>query len=98
MVLARESQSIVGYRSMSLCRRSLSGLAAAVILVAGAPHAAAQQDVIKIAERLNKKAMDDFDNMEFDSAKQTLQGAIAKLRDAGLDETPTAARIYVNLG
>lgn len=73
--------------------------ASALVWATGGEGAAwAQADVAKVADRLNKKAMDDFDNLEFDSAKQTLQSAVAKLRDASLDETPTAARIYVSLG
>src|SRR5437879_5272362 len=60
--------------------------------------ATAQQDVIKQAERLNKKAMEDADSLEFDSARNTLISAITKLRDAGQDETPTAAKVYVSLG
>src|SRR5579871_5384538 len=74
-------------------------LAAALALAFVLPSLArAQQDVVKLAERLNKKAMEDYDSLEFDSARQTLLSAIAKLRDAGQDETPTAAKIYVNLG
>lgn len=74
-------------------------LAVVALALAGAAiPARAQTDVIKAAERLNRKALDDYDNLEFESAKQTLQSAISKLRDAGLDETPTAARTFVNLG
>src|SRR5579859_245045 len=72
---------------------------AAILFVALAFSSTARaQDVLKQCERLNKKAMEDYDALEFDSARQTLLSAIAKLRDAGQDETPTAARIYVNLG
>src|SRR3954463_139967 len=60
--------------------------------------AAQQQDVVKLVERLNQKAMEDYDSLEFDSARQTLLSAIAKLRDAGQDETPTAAKVYMSLG
>jgi hypothetical protein len=73
-------------------------VAISLAVLALATPAFAQQDVLKLCERLNKKAMEDYDSLEFDSARQTLLSAIAKLRDAGQDETPTAARIYVNLG
>ena len=43
------------------------------------------EDVVKVAERLNRKAMEDYDALEFDSARQTLLSAIAKLRDADMD-------------
>ena len=69
-----------------------------LFVVAAAPVAHAQQDVIKQAEKLNKTAMEDYDSLEFDSARQTLLTAVSKLRDAGQDETPTAAKIFVNLG
>lgn len=70
----------------------------AVLLIAIATPAWAEPDVLKQCDRLNKKAMEDYDALEFDSARQTLLNAVAKLRDAGQDETPTAARIYMNLG
>src|SRR5688572_6472754 len=58
-------------------------------------HAAPDTDRI---EYLNKKAMEDYDALEFDSARRTLVDCIAKLRAAGLDQTPLAAKTHVNLG
>lgn len=47
---------------------------------------------------LNKKAMEDYDALEFDSARRTLLDAIALLRKQGKDESIQAARTYINLG
>jgi hypothetical protein len=68
------------------------------VMLASSVAVAQQPDVNRLAERLNKKAMEDYDSLEFDSARQTLLSAIAKLRDAGQDETPAAAKVYVSLG
>ena len=84
-------------RSSTISRVVLAALLALVVFRAGAP-AWAQTDVVKSVERLNRKAMEDYDNLEFESARSTLQSALGKLREAGLDETPTAARTYLNLG
>ena len=70
-------------------------------LVAGAafwPSAVHAQDIEKQVSRMNKKAMEDYDSLEFDSARKTLTDAIAMLRSNGVDETPIAAKTYVNLG
>ncbi len=67
-----------------------------LLLLAFPAHA--DNDVTKLIQRLNKKAMEDYDALEFDSARQTLQSAIAKLREAALDETPLASKVYINLG
>jgi hypothetical protein len=48
--------------------------------------------------RMNKKAMEDYDSLEFDSARKTLVDAVAMLRANGVDETPLAAKTYINLG
>ena len=70
---------------------------AAICLVLGGT-AFAQQDVDKQVQRMNKRAMADYDNLEFDLARKTLFDAVSLLRQAGIDETPTAAKTYVNLG
>ena len=54
-------------------------------------------DPLKQAEKLMKEAMADYDSLEFETAKQTLSTALAKLRDAGMDETPMGARVYIDL-
>lgn len=58
----------------------------------------AATDPVQLAEHMNKKALDDYDNLEFDSAKQTLEQAIVTLRGSGNDNTTTAAKVHANLG
>src|SRR5690242_7418303 len=60
--------------------------------------AAWAEDIEKQVQRLNKRAMEDYDALEFDSARRTLLDALQMLRANGLDETPTAAKTYINLG
>lgn len=71
-------------------------LAAPTVVVAPRPVLAAGQGD-RIAY-LNKKAMEDYDALEFESARKTLTDAIALLRKGGLDQTAQAARTYINLG
>lgn len=73
-------------------------LAVPVTAVVGTPHpvhAAGQGDRIAY---LNKKAMEDYDALEFESARKTLTDAIALLRKSGNDQTAQGARTYINLG
>jgi hypothetical protein len=60
--------------------------------------ALAAEDVEKQVSRMNKKAMEDYDSLEFESARKTLIDAVSILRANGYDETPLAAKTYVNLG
>jgi hypothetical protein len=60
--------------------------------------ARAERSPVEQAERLCKLAMEDFDSLEFDSARQTLQNAITKLRDADEAESAAAAACHINLG
>ena len=60
-------------------------------------EAHAERSAVEQAERLCKLAMEDFDSLEFDSARQTLQNAITKLREADEMESPIAATCHINL-
>ena len=74
-------------------------LALAALLVASAlPRAARAEDVEKQVARMNKMAMEDYDSLEFESARKTLIDAVAMLRENGYDSSPIAARTYTNLG
>src|SRR3954452_6974842 len=68
------------------------------VCVAFASVEAHAQDVEKQVSRMNKKAMEDYDSLEFESARKTLIDAVAMLRANGLDETPLAAKVFLNLG
>ncbi len=83
-------------------RMSKRGLAAllGVLLVhlLYVPAAHAQQDTEKRVQGMNKRAMADYDALEFEMSRKTLMDAVSLMRQAGLDETPLAAKTYLNLG
>jgi hypothetical protein len=76
-------------------------LAVATLGLGWVRPAAAQshQDIRKI-EQMNKRAMEDYDLLEFDSARVTLLKAVEMVRSSGLEEQnhPLAAKTYLNLG
>ena len=47
---------------------------------------------------MNKQAMDDYDKLEFNSARKTLEDTVSLLRKNNLDSTIQAERTYINLG
>lgn len=85
------------YKKIGSALRFVLPLLAFAVACAIATPAFAQ-DVEKQVSRMNKKALDDYDSLEFESSRRTLIDAIAMLRSNGLDETPLAAKTYVNLG
>ncbi|HEY3357612.1 MAG TPA: hypothetical protein VGQ83_30450 [Polyangia bacterium] len=74
--------------------------AVVLVLAAAAPAAAQDAATIKRLEQMNKRAMEDYDLLEFDSARKTLTDAVALVRSSGLEEGghPIAAKTYLNLG
>jgi hypothetical protein len=81
-------------------RRRSSSVAVVIVLAAalGVSPSARAEDVDKQVQKMNKRAMDDYDSLEFESSRRTLQDAVQMLRANGLDETPLAAKTYANLG
>jgi len=59
---------------------------------------AQDQAAIEKLVQLNKKALDDYDTLEWESAKRTLLEALTAGRKAGLDNHAIMARTYVHLG
>jgi hypothetical protein len=83
-----------------LTRRLVGVLAVVVAGVVAAPAHAQDAAVLKRLEQMNKRAMEDYDVLEFDSARKTLTDAVALVRANGLEEAkhPIAAKTYLNLG
>jgi hypothetical protein len=71
--------------------------AATPFLISGTAHAQDQALVDKIVA-MNKKALDDYDTLEWDTAKRTLLEALVAGKKGGLDGHPVMARTYVHLG
>jgi tetratricopeptide (TPR) repeat protein len=67
-------------------------------LAAGDASAQDQQAAVDKLVQMNKKALDDYDTLEWDSAKNTLLDALRAGKKAGLDSHPVMARTYVHLG
>src|SRR3954466_2041398 len=72
-------------------------IALAITLMAGRAVAQDQAAIEKLVQ-MNKKALDDYDTLEWDSAKKTLLDALMAGKKAGLDNHPVMARTYVHLG
>lgn len=70
----------------------------AILCVLACASSAFAEDVDKQVQKMNKRAMDDYDSLEFESARRTLLDAVQMLRANGLDDSPTAAKTYANLG
>jgi len=65
--------------------------------VARAQDQAGQAVIDKLVD-MNKQAIDDYDTLEFDTAKRKLLDALVTGKKAGLDSHPVMARTYVHLG
>jgi hypothetical protein len=80
-------------------RRGPTSLAIAFAISVFAGQAMAQeQAAIDKLVQMNKKALDDYDTLEWDSAKKTLLDALVAGKKAGLENHPVMARTYVHLG
>ena len=79
--------------------RSLVVVSCILLFVAGAAPALAQDSrAVKRIEDINRAAMEDYDILNFESAKKLLEGAEPQIKKAKLDKHPIAARTQVNLG
>jgi hypothetical protein len=59
---------------------------------------AQDQAVVDKLVQMNKKALDDYDTLDWDSAKKRLLDALMTGKKAGLDNHPVIARTYIHLG
>ncbi len=71
--------------------------AGAVALPARSAKAQDQAAVDKLVQ-MNKKALDDYDTLDWDAAKRILLDALVAGKKAGLDNHPVMARTYIHLG
>ena len=69
-------------------------LATSAVARAEAEDSAAVEKVTK----LNKKAVDEYQNLNFEEARKLLKSAIELCGQSGLDNHPVTARTYVHLG
>ncbi len=91
--------------------RSFERVLVVVVVVLAARPLAAHADADVAAEAgagpgsaattiadLNRKALDDYDNLNFDDAKTALKNALALCDRNGLGSDPVRAQTYLNLG
>ena len=79
----------------------LSGWLLAVgLLLASATAPAAEDDTAALDKivKLNKRAVDEYQNLNFDKARKLLDEALAACTRSGLDSHPVAARTHVHMG
>ncbi len=84
-------------RSKQIALCAVAGMFA-VAALAPRPARAQDQAVIDKLVQMNKKALDDYDTLDFDSAKKRLLDALMTGKKAGLDNHPVLARTYIHLG
>jgi hypothetical protein len=70
------------------------------LTVAASPPARAQEDspAVEKIVKLNKKAVDEYQNLNFDKARKILEDALEACSRSGLDSHPVTARTHVHLG
>ena len=79
----------------------LAVLLAGLVLLAVAEPARAQDEnpaAVEKISKLNKKAVDEFENLNFDQARKILKDALEACSRSGLDGSQIAARTHVHLG
>jgi hypothetical protein len=76
------------------------GIVIAAVLVCAPLVARAQEDpaMIEKITALNKKALDSYNDLEFEEARKTLKQALDLCTSAGLDKHPIAARTHIHMG
>ena len=57
-----------------------------------------KDDLAATVSKLNKKALDEYDNLNFEEARKILKDALGACAQAGLDTHAVAARSHVHLG
>ncbi len=57
-----------------------------------------KDDLAATVTKLNKKALDEYDNLNFEEARKILKDALDFCREAGLDQHPVTARTNLHLG
>jgi hypothetical protein len=85
-------------RSMYIALVSVSLACAGVVTFSARPAFAQDQAAIDKLVQMNKKALDDFDTLDFDAAKGILLSALQVGKKAGLDTHPVMGRTYIHLG
>src|SRR5204862_4968282 len=71
------------------------------VMLAAAPRAhdqAEDQAVIEKITKMNKKAVEEYENLNFEEARKILKDALDLCSQNGLDKHPIKARTHIHLG
>jgi hypothetical protein len=85
-------------RSKYIALVSVSLACAGAVALPARPALADDQAAVDKLVQMNKKALGDYDTLEWDAAKRILLDALVAGKKAGLDSHPIMARTYVHLG
>jgi hypothetical protein len=70
----------------------------AALASSAAPAWAQDQAAMEKIAKINKKAVDEYQNLNFDESRKLLQQALDAAGESGLDDHPVNARTYVHIG
>jgi hypothetical protein len=84
-------------RSTHIALLAVSFAFGSVVLAPGVAMAQDQAAVDKLVQ-MNKRALDDYDTLDWDAAKRILLDALVAGKKAGLDNHPVMGRTYIHLG
>jgi hypothetical protein len=85
-------------RSQQIALVSVTLACAGAVALPARTALAQEQAAIDKLVQMNKKALDDFDTLDFDAAKRKLLDALVAGKKAGLDSHPVMGRTYIHLG
>ena len=88
----------LGIRPLTRSALRVGLLALCVVGVTAAPALAQDQAAMEKIAKINKKAVDEYQNLNFDESKKLLQQALDAAGESGLENHPVNARTYVHLG
>jgi hypothetical protein len=77
----------------------LTLLPVVVLTTSSAARAAAEDSAaVEKVTKLNKKAVDEYQNLNFEEARKLLKSAVEICNQSGLENHPVTARTYIHLG
>jgi hypothetical protein len=85
-------------RSQQIALGSVTLACAFAVALPARTAVAQDQAAVDKLVQMNKKALDDFDTLDFDAAKRKLLDALVAGKKAGLESHPVMGRTYIHLG
>jgi hypothetical protein len=95
-MIGKKSSPLVHFGTRCLVF-AVAGVVAGLVAAPRAAHAQNSPAVDKLIQ-MNKKALEDYETLEWDTAKRTLLQALVFAKKSNLEAHPMMARTYVHLG